>query len=344
MRAKVRFLWVPLVLLAVLPLTAARLPAQTAPAQPPTPGYTATLDELTQSVVGIAADIPTGARTAPILGTHREGSGVVIDTDGHVVTIGYLILEARSVHLTRYDGRRVPARVAGYDEASGLGLVQAIGPLGLKPLEMGTSSALDVTDPVLVLSRGGAADAHTAHVISRDDFPAYWEYLLERAIFTAPPHGDFAGAALLDQHLRLVGIGSLALETAAPGHPSLPANLFVPIDRLKPVLRDLVETGRPRRAPRPWLGVTLAEQFGRVIVTRVTEDGPAQAAGVQPGDLILEVAGKKVEGLEDFYHKLWALGAAGVVVRLKVLQRSDLMRIDVHSGNRYEHYRLTPRS
>jgi serine protease Do len=319
-------------------------PPATAPATPPGGSMSAaTLEELAEAVVGITAEIPADARTAGILGTHREGSGIVIDPDGRIVTIGYLVLEAGEVSVTRYDGRTVAARVLGYDEDSGLALVQSDKPLELRPLALGDSGRLAVSDPVLILTRGGIEDAHTAQVVSRRTFAAYWEYLLERAIFTAPPRRDYAGAALLDQQLRLVGVGSLLVQNAAGPDVELPGNLFVPINRLKPVLADLIATGRPGGKPRPWLGISVAEQFGRVLVTRVTQGGPASEAGLQPGDLILEVAGHKVQGLEDFYRQLWALGPAGVAVPLRLLQRAELVRIAVHSGDRYAHYHLTLR-
>jgi S1-C subfamily serine protease len=334
-----------LLLLLLVALGSGSVPAQPNRPSTPPPGTVsaATLEEMARAVVGVVADIDPTSRTAGVLGTHREGNGVVIDRDGRVLTIGYLILEASDVRVVRYDGQDFPARVLGYDADSGLGLVQVQGALELEPLALGESAGLSVQDPVLMLTRQGLEGAATATVVSRRTFAGYWEYLLENAIYTAPPQGDYAGAALLDRDLRLVGIGSLFVQNAAAESVALPGNLFVPIDRLKPVLRDLVETGRPRAHPRPWLGLNVAEQFGRVIVTRVTSHGPASEAGLQPGDLILEVSGHKVEGIADFYRQLWASGDAGVVVKLRLLQRNDLVRIAVSSRDRYGHYRTVPR-
>jgi S1-C subfamily serine protease len=341
---------VPLALLLTLlaPLT---LPAQTAqlapkaaPAAPPPGLATAnTLEELSHAVVALSAEIDPSSRTAAVLGTHREGNGAVIDRDGRVLTIGYLILEANEVHVTRYDGRDFPARVLGYDEASGLALLQTQVPLGVEPLALAESKGLAVQSPVLMLTGKGLQEAGAAQVVSRRTFAGYWEYLLEDAIFTAPAQGNYAGAALLDQELRLVGIGSLFVQNAAGEDVPLPGNMFVPVDQVRPVLRDLVETGRPRTRPRPWLGVNVAEQFGRVIVTRVTSRSPASTAGLKPGDIILQVAGHKIEGIESFYRQLWASGAAGVKVPLVLLQRSDVVHIAVPSQDRYGHYGMVPR-
>lgn len=308
---------------------------RTASEEPPV-----TLDELAQAVLGVSADVPASAHTASILGTHREGSGAVIDTRGRVLTIGYLVLEASRVQLTRQDGRTFPARVLGYDEDSGLALLQAEGDLDVRPLILGQSGPLRVADAVLVLTRDGEDEARSAQVASRRPFVAYWEYLLEHAIYTVPPVHDYAGAALLDRNLNLVGIGSLQVKHAASDGVPLVGNVFVPIDRIKPVLRDLERTGQPGTPPRPWLGVTLTEQFGRVLVMHVVHGGPAAAAGLRPGDIILQVAGRKVGGLAHFYRRLWGLGPAGVRVPLELLHGSDMVHVEVDSGNRYAHYHL----
>jgi S1-C subfamily serine protease len=118
--------------------------------------------------------------------------------------------------------------------------------------------------------------------------------------------------------------------------------MFVPIDRLKPILTDLIATGRPAAPPRPWLGINVEESHGRVLVRRITAEGPAEQAGFQVGDLILKVGQQDVEGLAVFYRKVWALGVAGVAVPLQVLQGTHLRAITVHSADRYQYLRLRP--
>ena len=74
------------------------------------------------------------------LGREREGSGIVIDNDGLVLTIGYLMVEAYAAEIITNDGHTVPAKVVGYDHESGFGLLRAIEPLKLKPLPLGKSA------------------------------------------------------------------------------------------------------------------------------------------------------------------------------------------------------------
>jgi len=293
------------------------------------------------SVVQVNAVIRADARTADTLGTERAGSGVVIDDDGLILTIGYLILEAIEVSVARA-GEAVPADIVAYDHESGFGLLRAREPLDASPLALGDSATLRPRQPMLVVSRIGKFDAGGVYVVDRRVFAGYWEYLLEDAIFTAPPRADFGGAALIDEGGRLVGIGSLVVNDAGEQGRPIPGNMFVPINDLKPILSDLLANGRRSDPPRPWLGLTLEEHRGRVFVTRVTDDGPAAAAGVEANDLILGVGGEPVAGLADFYRKLWGLGTAGIAVPLNLLQGSSPRTATVQSGNRYRYLKLDP--
>ena len=299
--------------------------------------------ETLDAVVKVRAQVPAGARTAASLGPLREGSGVVIDSNGLVLTIGYLILEASHVQITDSAGRTVPARILGYDHATGFGLLRARSALGgARPLPLGLSEKLDRGAEVLILSySGNGPSGQGAYVVSRREFAGYWEYLLDRAIFTAPHHASFGGAALIDRGGSLLGIGSLQVPEAIPGQP-VPGNMFVPIDLLKPILSDLTLKGRSGARPRPWLGAQMGEAGGHVVVRRVSRGGPAARSGLQAGDLVAGVGGVAVEGLADVYRKIWALGAPGVTVPLNILKGVQVDEIRVVSGNRYDYLRLNP--
>lgn len=288
------------------------------------------------AVVKIKAEVPAEARTSRFLGREREGSGVVIDDDGLVLTIGYLILESTGAEITTANGRTVPGSFIAYDHGTGFGLLRASKPLGVKPLQLGDSDSLREREPVLVVANGGAQAAMGAFVVSRRDFAGYWEYLLENAIFTAPPHGSFGGAALIDKTGRLVGIGSLIVANAADGENAMPGNMFLPINSLKPIFGDLLTNGRSSRGPRPWLGLYSEEHRGRLFITRVPPSGPAHRAGVRAGDMVLSVGGKSVSGLADFYRKIWSLGKAGVSVPLTILRKDGPENVTVKSIDRYD--------
>lgn len=295
------------------------------------------LDELVAAVVRIKTHINPDARTIENLGRDREGSGVVIDQSGLVLTIGYLMVEAYAAEIVTRDGRTVPANIVGYDHESGFGLLRSIEPLKLKALALGTSADVKESDPVLIASGGGRLQP--ARVVAKREFAGSWEYLLDEAIFTAPPHPAWSGAALISREGKLVGIGSLIVANAGGGNDATAGNMFVPIDRLAPILGDLLADGRADGA-RPWLGLTTNEVAGRLLVARVTPSGPAQKAGVARGDVIVGVAGERPKGLADFYRKLWAHGRAGAVIPLDLERGGAERRIDVPSIDRLDHLRL----
>lgn len=298
--------------------------------------------EALQGVVQVNAQVPHNARTADALGTEREGTGVVIDGSGLVVTIGYLILEAIEVSIQGAGSEPVPAQVVGYDHETGFGLLRAAHPLDVKPIPLGRSAGVRATQPLMVVSRAGEFDAAGVYVVDRREFAGYWEYLLEDAIFTAPPHAKFGGAALIDQDGRLVGIGSLIVNDAGYRGRPIPGNMFVPIDQLKPILADLLSSGRRADPAKPWLGLFLEEHRGRLFVTRVAPGGPAEAAGLAANDLILGIDGASVQGLAEFYRQLWTRGPAGTEISLDVLQGQEVRPVVVKSADRYRWLRLNP--
>jgi S1-C subfamily serine protease len=289
-----------------------------------------------EAVVRVQAEIPAEARTASLLGTKRDGSGVVIDASGLVVTIGYLITEAMAAEVTTAGGKASRAEIIGFDTESGLGLLRAAEPLEVKPMPIGTARGLAEKTPVIVAGHGGAEAAQAAVVVSRRTFAGYWEYLLEDAIFTAPPHAAWSGAALIAPDGKLAGIGSLVVGDADNGFPG---NMFVPIDRLRPVMGDLIALGRPSSA-RPWLGANLQEMDGELVVRRVAPEGPAAAAGIRHGDRVVAIDGSAVHDLADFYRALWGRGEAGIKVELTVNRQGELREIRVKTIDRYRYLKL----
>jgi len=298
------------------------------------------LEDLVSSVVRIKTFIAPDGRTVENLGREREGSGVVIDDKGLIVTIGYLMVEAHAAEAVTNDGRAVPANVIAFDYETGFGLLQAIAPLKLKPLALGKSADLKERDPVVIASFGGIDAATPAYVMAKREFAGSWEYLLDEAIFTSPPHPLWSGAALISREGKLAGIGSLMVSDTSGKADGVPGNMFVPIDLLPPILADLIAGGRPLGGNRPWLGVNADDVRGRLQVSRVTPGGPGEKAGIRRGDVIVGVNGEAPKTLADFYRKVWALGVAGAVVPLDVQQGSDKVRIDVKSMNRLDHLKL----
>lgn len=296
--------------------------------------------ETLSAVVRVKARILPNARSAETLGTQREGNGVLV-RDNYVLTIGYLVIEAEGIEVISGEGRAVPATLAGYDHASGLGVLRLVAPIDAKPIPLGDAKALSERDPVMVAAYGGREGISLAYVVSRRQFAGSWEYMLDSAIFTYPPVMNWSGAALIGPKGDLLGIGSLIVADAmSPGTQS-PGNMFVPVDLIKPILNDLIDKGRAGPA-RPWLGMSTEEFRGRLFVSRLSPDGPAERAGVHRGDILIGVGSEGVASLADFYRKIWARGNAGVEVPLRVLQGTQIRDLSVRSIDRVEYFRAKP--
>jgi S1-C subfamily serine protease len=292
------------------------------------------LKRVLDAVVSVRSQIPDDAFTASILGVERAGNGVVIRDDGLVLTIGYLITEAESIWLTANNGVVVPAHPLAYDAVTGFGLVQPLGRLGAPALACGESKQAQVGDEVLAVGHGGRAHALKTRLVAKREFAGYWEYLLDEALFTSPPHPQWGGAALVGADGKLLGIGSLLVQEAFGGGEPIQGNMFVPIDLLTPILDDMLRQGVPARPSRPWLGMYTAEAEQRLVVSGVAHAGPAETAGVRLGDIVVEIAGERVSDLADMLRKVWRVGPAGVAVPLTVARESTLMQITVRSADR----------
>ncbi|MBV9349062.1 MAG: serine protease [Pseudolabrys sp.] len=299
------------------------------------------IGELLSGIVHVKTFINPDARTRENLGREREGSGVVLDSDGLVLTIGYLMVEAHAAEIVTGDGKTVPANIIGYDHESGFGLLKAIVPLkGVRPVPMGSAATLKERDAALVAAYGGVQRAAPVAVVSKRTFAGNWEYLLDGAIFTSPPHGAWSGAALLDREGKLVGIGSLIVGDATGRGDGVPGNMFVPIDKLAPILADMITDGHPNSSPVPWLGINTDEVRGVLTISRIVPGGPAEKSGLKRGDVVVGVDGVAARNLVDFYEQIRRVGQAGVDVPLDVEQGGEKKRIGIKSMNRLDHLKL----
>lgn len=302
----------------------------------------ATMDALSKAyaaVVGVRVVVGEDARSVETLGRARSGSGVVIGSDGLILTIGYLMIEAETVEIVTQDNKVLPARVVAYDIATGFGLLRPVLPLrAIAPVPMGSVREMQTGEPLMVATGGEDGDVGMTQLVSKRAFSGYWEYHIDMALFTSPPvstsGGNHSGAPVFNQKGELLGIGSLFVGDALGQNRRMPGNMFVPVDLLKPILAEMQATGSTKQSHRPWLGLTSTEQGGRVQIVRVNRESPALAAGLQPGDVVLAVDGAKVATLEAFYKKLWDRALPDSDVSLTVLQGAELKTIVIKAVDR----------
>ncbi len=317
--------WVAASLAALAPAAASELEARSR-----------ALQRAHAAVFALEVQAVEGARSAATLGRERQGSAVLIGDDGVLLTVGYLVLEAETVALVNDAGLRLPARVLAYDVATGFGLVQALAPLGRAPVPLAGNAPAPGPEPLTAISAGAEAEVLPVTLASRRAFSGTWEYHLESALYTHPPLDQHSGAALFNAQGELLGIGSLALPDVQPGpaRQRLPGNLFVPVELLRPVLAELRSQGRSAASARPWLGLNCAEQRGELRVLRVADDSPADVAGLQPGDRITRIDGRKVAALAQLWLALWADPRPQRAVSLEIEREGRPLTITVHAVDR----------
>jgi S1-C subfamily serine protease len=301
--------------------------------QPRPADYSFDLEATLRCVVGLRADIPADAFTAGALGTERAGNGICIQ-GGLVLTMGYLITESESIWLTTSDGWAVPGHALAVDYETGFGLVQPLGKLGLGELQIGDSNAVQIGAPALLAAAGGRHRTIETQIVGRQEFAGYWEYVIDDAFFTAPAHPFWGGAGLIGADGKLLGIGSLILQQGDEKGRRVDMNMVVPTGLLTPNLDELVKTGRLNRPPRPWLGLFAMENDDAVVVGGVSDNGPADKAGLRAGDRIVAVDGDEVADLAQLWRRVWSAGTAGARVRMSIGRDDDLLHVTIHSADR----------
>ena len=290
-----------------------------------------------QSVVKIDSIVPSDARTANSLGTIRGGNGIVID-DKHILTIGYIVVEAETITITLPNGGVVPAELAGYDHTTGFGILKTILPSKLTPLQIGNSDKLNKEDLLYVLPYLTEGAPSAVKMVSRRSFTGWWEYFLDKPIYTHPMNTSFAGSALINEFGELLGIGSLYVSDAAAEGVPMPGNLFVPINDLKPILDDLIVNGKRTADVKPYMGLTSNDVTGKVMVTRVNDDGPAAKAGFKENDIILKVNKINIQDTEKFYKTVWSQGGPGTLLDFEIERNNQIISLKLTTMDRNDFF------
>jgi S1-C subfamily serine protease len=284
------------------------------------------------SSVQITSRAVENASSARTLGKVRQGSGVVIGSDGLILTIGYLVLETEQIEIRTHQQKTYPAQVVAYDQATGFGLIKSLVPLqGVEPVKLGKLNDQKIDSSLLVVSSGNSAFTSPTKLIDVRSFTGYWEYHLDSAIFTSPPVVNHSGAGLFNAKGELIGIGSLFMQDVMPaGNPfGLAGNMFVPVELLEPILNNMLQNGMGPNSQRAWLGINAVERQGRIQIVRVTPESPAQLAGVVPGQWLLGLNGIPLESLSAFYKQLWAIPINSEPAKLTIFDGKEIYQIPV---------------
>jgi S1-C subfamily serine protease len=296
--------------------------------------YLKFLEYVVPATVSIRSMTPQRHPSARILGTERMGSGAIIDAEGHILTVGYVVMGARTIEITLPDQQQYPATLLFQDFESGMAILQ-IPARDLPMVPLGRSTSLKEGDKVIIVAATDQTQrmASPGFISALHPFDAYWEYMLDTAILTTAMNPGFGGGPLLDGLGQMIGVLSLNLNSPKEMSLAIPIDLF---HRVKDSIFTFGEvTGR---RPRPWVGIYTEAVEGGVAVIGLIPNSPASRAGIEVKDVILELDNVEVAGRRELYEAMWRR-RAGDELSFTVQRGEDIREIRVRSMDRAEYYR-----
>jgi serine protease DegS len=335
---------------AALPAVAEAQPSVPAPARVT---YATAVQRAAPAVVNVYTARVVTERVAPELGElfgeylprYRQrierslGSGVIVDSSGHIVTNHHVIANADSIRVQLADGRIADAHIVGRDPDTDLAVLK----IDLSPLPVATfgrSDQLRVGDVVLAIGNPiGLSQTVTHGIVSATSRQQLGIAPLEDFIQTdAPINFGNSGGALIDSSGALVGINT-AIVAKNIGVEGI--GFAIPVNMVRGVLSEIIAHGR---VVRGWLGIVpedvsgeQAQQLGLaqggVVIGNLYVGSPAQQAGVQPGDLLLSIDGTAPRNAQDALGHIASL-KPGSKVLLRTLRGRNILEVHAQIGER----------
>ncbi len=278
--------------------------------------------------------IPSDHPSVVTLGDERTGSAALVDPQGILLTVNYVVMGGREIVATLADGRRFPVEIAAQDFESGIAVLRI--PIRDQPAaSLGDSRQLAVGQEVFILASTGATTRRVSGGVITDlgPFDAHWEYMLESAIQSSAFNPGLGGGPLFDIRGRMVGVVSLNLNQVARFSLAIPVHLFS--EHRDDLLRFGQVRGRIRRA---WVGFYPQPTASGIVVAGVVPEGPASRSGIREGDVILAVDFREVTTRPELYGEMWK-HAAGEALRFGILRESQRITVEVETADRAEFYR-----
>jgi S1-C subfamily serine protease len=296
--------------------------------------YMKFLEHVVPATVSIRATIPQRHPSARILGTERTGSGVIVDAEGHILTVGYVVMGARTIEVTLPNRQQYPATLVCQDFESGIAVLRTPS-RDVPSVPLGHSSPLQEGDKVIIVAATDQTQrmASPGFISALRRFDAYWEYMLDRAILTTAMNPGFGGGPLLDAFGQMVGVLSLNLNSPKE------MSLAIPIDLFHQIKDSVFTFGHiAGRRPRPWVGIYTDPVEGGLAVVGLIPNAPASRAGIEVKDIILELDSVEVSGRRELYDLMWKK-RAGDELTFTIQRGEEIQEIRVISIDRAEFYR-----
>ncbi len=295
------------------------------------------VEKTQSSIVRFQSYVPEDRHSSHVLGSIRQGTGVILNPHGYILTVGYLIMEATEIQVITHEDQIIPAEVTGIDYESGLGMIRLTEPVDVTPITLGRAS--QVTAGQLTVTIGESTENRArivtnGRIFDTAPFIGYWEYLLERALYVVPQNPAFGGSPLFNIEGEMIGVVSLQLNQQQG------MNLAIPIDLLYEVEGELIQYGRVMsRKPKTWTGIYHAPFQRGIIVVDVMPDGPADRGGVQKGDIVTHVNGVRVRTEEQFLRKIWE-NPIDAPFEITVLRHNVPRVLEIRGMDFYDFYDL----
>ncbi len=270
---------------------------------------------------------------------HRQnnlGSGVVVDRNGYILTNHHVVKDADDIFIGAEGQPQVPARVVGTDPDTDLAVIQAAGK-DLLPADLGHSSQLRVGDVALAIGNPfGVGKTVTQGIISATGRHELGLATFEDFIQTdAAINQGNSGGALINAEGEVIGINTAIISSTGGSHG---IGFAIPIDLAKQVMEQIIEHGRVIRG---WIGASgqdlvpalaksmdLPEDTGGVLLSGVLEGGPADEAGIVPGDIIQRINGEPVNSAQAVMNQI-ATASPGTSMQLTILRGQQVIPVQL---------------
>lgn len=295
------------------------------------------------STVGITTSVTTnfwGFQTT----SAASGSGFILTGDGYVLTNYHVIESSNSISVTLYDGKSYDAVLIGYDESSDIAVLK-IDAEGLTPVVLGDSDNLNVGDSVVAI--GNPLGELTFSLTSGAVSALNREITLSNSVTMNLIQTDCAinsgnsGGALFNLYGEVIGITNAKYSGSGSGASIDNIGFAIPINHVRGIVESIIENGY---VAKPYIGVTVSDVSEETMgyglpagaaVKAVSEDSPAEKAGLQVNDIITAVNGKEISGRTGLSEAVSA-ASVGDTLTLTVYRQGNTISVDVTVGEQIQ--------
>ncbi len=287
------------------------------------------IEQVVPSTVSIHALVPPRHPSATLLGTERMGSGAVVDSAGHILTVNYIVIGASKVQVGMLDNNQYEAEVVAQDFVNGIAVLK-VAHYGVPPVQLHSSSELQPGHEVFMVA---SSDDTTGRRVSGGflstlgAYEAYWEYRLDRALVCSAMNPGLGGGPMFDMKGRMIGVVSLNLGEVGK------FSLAIPVDHYLDHHDELLRHGRCISRPsRAWIGMYSYPLRDHMVLAGLLPGGPGDKAGLKAGDVVMAVDSHEVTDRHVLYDYLWSK-PAGETILFRVFRNNTVRDVAVISGN-----------